>query len=125
MLILKTDVETFLYPIVYLQVVTDIALVQVCSTQVIDDFLVVFIVIDKSLEDLGAASDTTTNLNKETARTDLSEAGRTDLRDIVVQKIRSSLPDHYSPDHVIQINSLPITKHGMCRTCCKLRILDI
>ena len=89
-----------------MQVVTDIAMVQLCSTQVIDDTLVVFIVKDKCLEDLGAASGSNTAFNE--------EIDRTELRDMVIKKIRSSLPDHYIPDHVIQIDNLPITKHGTC-----------
>ena len=106
MLILKPDVDSFLYSIVYLQVVTDIAVVQICSTQVIGDTLVVFIVKDKCFDDLGAVSDNIITFNE--------GADRTALRDIVIKKIRSSLPGHYIPDHVIQIDSLPITKHGMC-----------
>ena len=81
-------------------------MVQFCSTQVIDDTLVVFIVKDKSSENLKPVSDSTNALNDET--------DRTALRDIVIKKIRSSLPDHFIPDYVIQINSLHITKHGMC-----------
>ena len=92
--------------VVYLQVVTNIAMVQFCSTQVIGDTLVVFIVKDKSLENLKPVSDSTNAFNEET--------DRTALRDIVIKKIRSCLPSHYIPDHVIQIDSLPITKHGMC-----------
>ena len=79
---------------------------QFCSTQIIGDTLVVFIVKDKSLGNLKPVSDSTNAF--------IEETDRTALRDIVIKKIRSSLPGHYIPDDVIQIDSLPITKHGMC-----------
>ena len=88
-----------------LQVVKEISSIRCCITQLIDGALVLFIVLDSSIKDLSA-------LTESAFITDEEADSQVLLKSFVTQKIRSNLPGHYVPDHVLQVENLPITKHG-------------
>ena len=91
--------------IICLQVVKEISSIRCCNTQLIDGALVLFIVLDSSIEDLSEVTESAFITDEETDSQVL-------LKNFVIQKIRSNLPGHYVPDHVLQVENLPITKHG-------------
>ena len=48
------------------------------------------------------------NILPENARFD----NKSTIKTAVIDRIRCQLPSHYTPDDVVVIDSLPVTKHG-------------
>ena len=87
-----------------LQVIRGLEFVRCCTTQLIDNSLVVFIVTDLPTSQLESIDD---SFMRERNREET-----TTIKTAVIDRIRCQLPSHYTPDDVVVIDNLPVTKHG-------------
>ena len=87
-----------------LQVIRGLEFVRCCTTQLIDKRLVVFIVTDLSTSQLESTDD---HFMRER-----NQDETTTIKASVIDRIRCQLPSQYTPDNVVVIANLPVTKHG-------------
>ena len=91
--------------LILLQLMRELEFIRCCTTQLIDNRLVLFLVTDLPTTQSHSSDDHI--LSESTGVDNVSI-----IKKAVIDRIRCQLPSHYTPDDVVVIENLPVTKHG-------------